>query len=75
MWSVLQKLGEPFELGGVQVGGGAEDHAILLPEDQVVSADRLDFRDFRCFRFAGPDKDVDEVFLAPVDECGNIAMI
>lgn len=44
-----QELSELFELSCVQVGGGAEVHAILLPENEVVSTDGLDFGSLRCF--------------------------
>lgn len=49
VWLMLQKSGELFQFGGVQVGGGAEVHAVLLPENEVVSADGLDFGNLRCF--------------------------
>lgn len=72
---MLQELGELLEFCGVEVGGSAEIHSILLPEDQVVSADRPDFHEIGWFSFAGPDKHVDEMFLALVDERCDIAMI
>src|SRR5712671_115394 len=59
-------FGELLELCGFNVGDGPEGHAVLRPVHDVVALALGALR--RCLAAGGPDKQIDDVLVALIDQ-------
>ncbi len=64
-------FGESEKFGGVEIGGGPEGHAIGGPVEEVIAAGGGEGLGWGIGIGGGEEEEVDEVFVATVDEGGD----